>query len=178
MISHENDSCISEQAKICLDMAQLQDDISTKERLILELEQSERRLAQIRRDYERKLQELSERISATEAERDQMIAEMSKKAGAKISEEKMREIKQDYEKRLGALRNDFNKMKAIQNENEKARQRQAAQQQELQRTRRELEDMKRSKIKLVQEMREHSKKVKQAESDLARKMVTLEKSSR
>lgn len=99
--------CFLEQAKIVMEVANLQDEISTKERLILELEQSERRMAQVRRDYERKLHELSERISATEAERDKMLMEMSKKTTNKVSEEKIREIKQDYEKRLGAMRNDY-----------------------------------------------------------------------
>jgi chromosome segregation ATPase len=87
-----------------MEVANLQDEISTKERLILELEQSERRMAQVRRDYERKLHELSERIATTESERDKMLMEMSKKTSNKIPEEKIREIKQDYEKRLGAMR--------------------------------------------------------------------------
>lgn len=141
-----------EQAKIVMEVALLQDEITTKERLILELEQSERRMAQIRRDYERKLQELSERIAATESERDKIILEMSKKSNNALSEEKIKEIKQDYEKRLGALRTDFNKMKSMQSEHERARQHQAAQQAELQRTRRELDEMKKSKVKLVQEV--------------------------
>lgn len=161
-----------------MEVANLQDEISTKERLIMELEQSERRMAQVRRDYERKLHELSERIAATESERDKIILEMSKKSNNKVSEDKVREVKQDYEKKLGALRNDFNKMKTIKNEHEKARQRQAAQQMELQRIRRELDDMKRSKVKLVQDMRENSKKVKKTETELTRKMTALEKTAR
>jgi kinesin family protein 4/21/27 len=167
-----------QQAKIVMEVANLQDEISTKERLILELEQSERRMAQVRRDYERKLHELSERIAATESERDKILLEMSKKSNSKLTDEKIREIKQDYEKRLGALRTDFNKMKSIQSEHERARQRQAAQQQELMRTRRELDDMKRSKVKLVQKMRDNAKKVKKTETDLANKLSNLEKNSR
>lgn len=167
-----------EQAKIVMEVANLQDEISTKERLILELEQSERRMAQVRRDYERKLVELSERIASTEAERDRMLLETAKKSNNKLADDKAKEIKQDYEKRLNALRTDFNKMKSMQSEHERARQRQAQQQQELLRIRRELNDMKQSKVKLVKDMRENAMKVKKTESELARKMMTLEKNSR
>ncbi|KAI6200754.1 Kinesin motor domain-containing protein [Aphelenchoides besseyi] len=167
-----------EQAKIVMEVANLQDDINTKERLIHELEQSERRLAQIRRDYERKINELSERISATEAERDKMLLDLAKKSGAKLSDDKMREVKQDYEKRLASLRGDLNKMKSMQSENERARKRQVQQQQELERVRRELQDAKQSKVKLVRQAREEAIRLKKAEMEAARQRANTEKKER
>ena len=169
---------LAERAKIANEVANLQDDISTKERLLFELEQSERRLAQVRRDYERKVHELSERISSTEAERDKILVDISKRADNHESEEKIRAVRAEYEKRLNGMRGDLTKMKTMKSEQERARQRQVAQQQELERKRRELEEMKRAKVKLTQQMREEGRRVKKAELDAARKVSTLEKDAR
>ncbi|KAI6218826.1 Kinesin motor domain-containing protein [Aphelenchoides fujianensis] len=166
---HENENDMiqalheQEQAKIAMDMANLQDEISTKERLIHELEQSERRVVQLRRDYERKVHELSERIAATEAERDKILLDLSKKGANRGAEEKVREVKQEYEKKLNSMRGDLNKFKVMQNEQERARQRLAQQQQELERTRRELQDMKRALTALEKDARIKANRIRTLE---------------
>lgn len=165
-------------AQLVMEVADLQSEISTKEKLIMELEQTERRLAQVRRDYERKLNELSERISATEAERDRILLEMSQKPNGKVSEAKMKEIKKEYEQRLSSMKGEFSKLKLVQREHDRMRQRQVQQQQELQRIKSELESMKRTKVKMVQQMREEAKKVKTAEQMAAKKIAAIEKANR
>jgi septal ring factor EnvC (AmiA/AmiB activator) len=79
-----------ERDRICNDLATLQEEISIKEQLVIQLEQSEARLAQVRREYERKLAELSQRISSTESERDRILADISAKStNSKVSDRKM-----------------------------------------------------------------------------------------
>ncbi|CAD5227302.1 unnamed protein product [Bursaphelenchus xylophilus] len=165
-------------AKLCLEVADLQNEIGTKEKLIKELELAERRLAQVRKDYERKLNELSDRIAATEAERDKILMDISKKPANKASEAKVAEVKKDYEMRLNSMKGEFSKLKMAQREHERLRQRQLQQQRDLERTKNELQEMKRSKVKLVQQMREEAKRVKKAEAEAAKKIAAMEKANR
>ncbi len=72
-------ACVAECVRLRDDLADLQTEISIKERLVEELERSERRLMEVRIMYERKLAELSMRITATEAERDRVLCEMGKR---------------------------------------------------------------------------------------------------
>ena len=58
-------------------LAELASDISVKQRLIDELERSQRRMETMRQHYEEKLLQLSDRIRATEQERDKVIANIS-----------------------------------------------------------------------------------------------------
>ncbi|CAD5219724.1 unnamed protein product [Bursaphelenchus okinawaensis] len=165
-------------AKLCYEVAELQNEIGTKEKLIRELELAEKKLTQVRKDYERKLNELSDRITATEAERDKILMEMSKKPGNKVSEAKVQEVKKDYEQRLSSMKGEFSKLKMAQREHERLRQRQEQQQRDLERTRNEIQDLKRSKVKLVQQMREEAKRVKRAEAEAAKKIAAMEKANR
>ena len=58
-------------------LAELTTDISVKQRLIDELERSQRRLETMRQHYEEKLHQLSDRIKATELERDKVLSNIS-----------------------------------------------------------------------------------------------------
>uniref|UniRef100_A0A915EFD2 Kinesin motor domain-containing protein n=1 Tax=Ditylenchus dipsaci TaxID=166011 RepID=A0A915EFD2_9BILA len=93
-----------ERDQLCNDLASLQEDISIKEMLVAEIQQKDRRLKQMQQDYERKMIELTERISNIAAERDKIIADITSKAGGKQSEEKVKQVKDDYEKKIGSLK--------------------------------------------------------------------------
>src|SRR5690606_6659125 len=71
-------------------LADVQAEINIKERLIFELERSEKRLAELRSTYEKKLAELSLRIKQTEAERDKNINESPAKTSDKGGDDKAR----------------------------------------------------------------------------------------
>lgn len=125
----------------------MQEDISIKEKLVAELEEKDRRLAQIRHDYERKLGELSSRISSMEAERDRILHEMTSKSnGNKHSEEKIRQVKDDYEKRLGSLRGEFKKYKSIELEHRRMQIQQNKQRDEMRRIQHDISEMKKNKV--------------------------------
>lgn len=55
------------------DLAELSGEISLKQRMIEELEKSQRQLQNIRQQYEDKLLNLQQQIQAVERERDQVL---------------------------------------------------------------------------------------------------------
>ncbi len=61
---------------LCEDLASLTCDISIKEKLVEELEASQKRLHAMKQQYEVKLISLQTRIRETEAERDKVLANM------------------------------------------------------------------------------------------------------
>ncbi|VDD91493.1 unnamed protein product [Enterobius vermicularis] len=126
------------------DLADLQTEITIKERLVMELERSERRLAEVRIIYEKKLTELSLKIAATEAERDRVLNEMG--YSAKLDAEHVKRIKDEYEKKLKEMRSEFKKLQSVEREHRKMRARQVAEQQQLVRLRNELNDLKKTKV--------------------------------
>ena len=69
---------ILESEELHANLADLSCDISIKERLIEELELSQKRLHTMKVQYEEKLLNLSERIRQTEVERDKVLSNIGK----------------------------------------------------------------------------------------------------
>jgi len=78
----ESDSDTDSEEKttrqITVELAELTSDIDMKQRLIEELENSQRRLEWMKQHYEEKLSQLQTRIKATQEERDKVLATFSK----------------------------------------------------------------------------------------------------
>jgi kinesin family protein 4/21/27 len=66
-----------ETAQYGLELAELTSEISIKQKLIEELERSQKRIQLMRQHYEDKLHQLQERIRATQEERDTVLASFS-----------------------------------------------------------------------------------------------------
>jgi kinesin family protein 4/21/27 len=66
-----------ETAQYGLELAELTSEISIKQKLIEELERSQKRIQLMRQHYEDKLHQLQERIRATQVERDTVLASFS-----------------------------------------------------------------------------------------------------
>uniref|UniRef100_A0A8R1TTT1 Kinesin-like protein n=1 Tax=Onchocerca volvulus TaxID=6282 RepID=A0A8R1TTT1_ONCVO len=155
------------------DLADLQTEISIKERLVSELEQSERRLA------EKKLAELSLRINEMEVERDRVLAEMASKHSQKVVDaEQVRRIREDYEKKLTAMRDEFRKLQSVEREHRRMQAKQVAEQQQLLRLRNELNELKKTKVQLMQRIKEEARRAKAIELANMKKLAGLEKESR
>uniref|UniRef100_A0A0R3RJQ7 Kinesin-like protein n=1 Tax=Elaeophora elaphi TaxID=1147741 RepID=A0A0R3RJQ7_9BILA len=155
------------------DLADLQAEISIKERLVIELEQSERRLA------EKKLAELSLRISEMEVERDRVLAEMASKHSQKVVDaEQVRKIREDYEKKLTTMRDEFRKLQSVEREHRRMQAKQVAEQQQLLRLRNELNELKKTKVQLMQRIKEEARRAKAIELTNMKKLAGLEKESR
>ncbi|KHJ89975.1 hypothetical protein OESDEN_10190 [Oesophagostomum dentatum] len=101
------------------DLADLQTEINIKERLIAELEQSDRRLAEVRLTYEKKLTELSAQIKKMEAERDKVLMEAEAKKSDKASQEQAKRIRDEYERKLADMRNEFRKLQMVEREHKR-----------------------------------------------------------
>ncbi|EJW83839.1 kinesin motor domain-containing protein [Wuchereria bancrofti] len=155
------------------DLADLQAEISIKERLVIELEQSERRLA------EKKLAELSLRINEMEVERDRVLAEIAAKHSQKVVDaEQVRKIREDYERKLTAMRDEFRKLQSVEREHRRMQAKQVAEQQQLLRLRNELNELKKTKVQLMQRIKEEARRAKATELANMKKLAGLEKESR
>ncbi|KAI1713253.1 kinesin motor domain-containing protein [Ditylenchus destructor] len=179
-IEQENEQVHSkERDRLANDLATLQEDISIKERLVAELEARDRRLAQIKHDYERKLCELTERISTIEAERDKVIAEITAKPnGGKQAEEKVKQVKDDYEKKIGSLKSEFKKFKSMEKEHNRMQLQQNKHMEETRRLMNDIADMKRNKVELMKKLKEENKKARDAERENMKRFAGLEKVAR
>ncbi|GMT23895.1 hypothetical protein PFISCL1PPCAC_15192 [Pristionchus fissidentatus] len=178
----ENENEGDRECRIIQDnLVDLQNEITIKERLIEELERSERRLTEVRVAYEKKLGELSLRIRATEAERDRIVADlMAKEKGGdgKKENEAAKKVREDYEARLGDMRREFKKLQSVEKEHKRMQARQVAEQQQLKRFQAELTEMKKIKVELMKKMKEESKKAQVQRMADAKKMANLDKEAR
>ena len=74
-----------------------------KQRLIEELERSQRRMETMRQHYEEKLMQLSDRIRATEQERDKVLANISEWWGTAETLGRERATEQERDKVLANI---------------------------------------------------------------------------
>ncbi|VDN01661.1 unnamed protein product [Thelazia callipaeda] len=176
----------AECLKLGDDLAELQAEISIKERLILKLEHSERRLAEVQLMYQRKIAEFSLRIKEMEAERDRVLAEMASKQPQKVVDTNhVRKIREDYEKKLATMRDEFKKLQSIEREHRKMQTKQAAKELERSRILSELNELKKAKVKLgprmatlLRKIKEESNRAKSHETSIMKKIAGLEKEAR
>ncbi|KJH45712.1 putative flagellar protein FliS [Dictyocaulus viviparus] len=135
-------------------LADLQTEINIKERLIAELERSDRHLAEVRLSYERKLTELSARIKRMEAERDKVVMEAESKRTGKASEEQAKRIREEYERKLTEMRNEFRKLQMVEREH------------------------KRMQVDLMKKIKEEMKKAQQQHNSNAKRLAAMDKEAR
>uniref|UniRef100_A0A914M1U5 Kinesin motor domain-containing protein n=1 Tax=Meloidogyne incognita TaxID=6306 RepID=A0A914M1U5_MELIC len=160
------------------DLAKLHEDISIKERLVVELEMSQRRLEQLRRDFENKMEELCKRIQSTEAERDNVLEQMTAKKQTKQQKEEINKVKEQYEKRLSDMRLEHKRIEVAERENKKMQAQQNRHQMEVVRMKNDLENMKRQKVELMKRLKEENKRIREIQVANAQKVATYEKTQR
>ncbi|KAL7072402.1 hypothetical protein ACQ4LE_008641 [Meloidogyne hapla] len=160
------------------DLAKLHEDISIKERLVVELEMSQRRLDQQRRDFENKMEELCKRIQSTEAERDNVLEQMQAKKQTIQQKEEINKVKEQYEKRLSDMRLEHKRIEVAERENKKMMAQQNKHQLEVVRMKNDLESMKRQKVDLMKKLKEENKRIREIQAVNAQKVATYEKTQR
>ncbi|KAM4700823.1 kinesin-like protein KIF21B isoform 1-T6 [Discoglossus pictus] len=158
------------------DLADLTCEIEIKQRLIEELEQSQRRLQTLKLQYEEKLQQLQSRIRDTQLERDRVLRELSSMEC--YTEEKANKIRADYEKRLREMNRDLQKLQLAQREHARLLKNQSRYERELRKLQGELNEMKKAKAVLMKQMREEQQKRKLVESKRNREIAQLKKEQR
>uniref|UniRef100_A0A803SLC2 Kinesin family member 21B n=1 Tax=Anolis carolinensis TaxID=28377 RepID=A0A803SLC2_ANOCA len=173
----DSDSDAEEKAaNFQADLADLTCEIEIKQKLIDELENSQRRLQTLKHQYEEKLILLQNKIRDTQLERDRVLQNLSSMEC--YTEEKANKIKADYEKRLREMNRDLQKLQAAQKEHARLLKNQSRYERELKKLHAEVAEMKKAKVALMKQMREEQQRRRLAESKRNREIAQLKKEQR
>ncbi|KAF5294861.1 hypothetical protein FQA39_LY00345 [Lamprigera yunnana] len=150
-------------------------DIDMKQKLIDELELSQRRMQTMKQHYEDKLMQLQTRIRSTQEERDQVLQSYSTNP---IKEDKVKKVKDEYTKKLSDMQKELKRLQTAQKEHTRLLKSQNDKENQLQCFKNELADMKKAKVKLINKMKEESQRHKASEMRRIREIAQLKKESR
>lgn len=175
-IDFESDS---EEKDLSLDLKDelmtLTTDIDMKQKLIDELELSQRRMQTMRQHYEEKLMQLQMRIKDTQDERDKILQMHSQHTDGN---DKSKKIKDEYTRKIADMQKELKKLQAAQKEHSRLLKTQSQHENQLKSFKNELLEMKKNKVKLINKMKEESQRHKETELRRMREIAQLRKESR
>ncbi|MGH0126900.1 UNVERIFIED_CONTAM: hypothetical protein FKN15_034357 [Acipenser sinensis] len=187
--SDDSDSELDEKANFQADLANITCEIAIKQKLIDELENSQRRLhtlkqqyeqklmmLQSKKQYEQKLMMLQSKILDTQLERDRVLQNMG--SMETYSEEKANKIKVEYEKKLSSMNKEMQKLHSAQKEHARLLKNQSQYEKQLKKLQQDVSEMKKTKVRLMKQMREEQEKNRVVESRRNREIATLKKDQR
>ncbi|XP_020295594.1 kinesin-like protein KIF21A isoform X2 [Pseudomyrmex gracilis] len=154
----------------------LTSDIDVKQRLIQELELSQRRLQTMKQHYEDKLAQLQARIKDTQEERDKVLMSLQQQPAPPT--EKVKKLRDEYEKKLTNMQKEMRLLQSAKKEHARLIKNQSQTENRLRGLRNELSEMKRAKVKLLNKMREEAQRHKENELRRNREIAQLRKESR
>ncbi|XP_032368433.1 kinesin-like protein KIF21B isoform X6 [Etheostoma spectabile] len=172
----DSDSDSDEKANFQADLADLTCEIEIKQKLMDELENSQRRLLMLKLQYEEKLILLQNKIRDTQLERDRVLQNLMSMEN--YTEEKANRIKQDYEKRLKEMNRDLLKLQVAQKEHARLLKNQGRYERELKKLQTEVNDMKKAKVTLMKQMKEEQQRRRMVEAKRNREIAQLKKEQR
>ncbi|XP_067931079.1 kinesin-like protein KIF21A isoform X1 [Watersipora subatra] len=144
--------------------------------MIEELERSQRQLQTIRQHYEDEMLNLQDQIMAVERERDQVLSSLGSKK--QQSEERVRKVKMDFEKRLDTMQQELNKVNTAKKEHAKMMKNQVVYDRRIRDLSTELNEMKKIKVRLMAQMKTESEKNKISDQRKNKELLQLEKETR
>ncbi len=159
------------------ELLELTSEISIKQKLIEELETSQKRLQAMKHQYENKLLALQNKISTTEDERDRVLKNMGS-AKTIVPPEKLQKIKAEYKDKLEKLQSEVKKLQTAKKEHAKLLRSQGQYERQVEKLKREVEEMKRNKVKLVQKMKEESVRHREQEAKRNKELSQMRKLTR
>ncbi|XP_028854024.1 kinesin-like protein KIF21B isoform X3 [Denticeps clupeoides] len=172
----DSDSDSDEKANFQADLADLTCEIEIKQKLIDELENSQRRLLTLKLQYEEKLVQLQNKIRDTQLERDRVLHNLMSMEN--YTEEKACKIKSEYEKRLKEMNRDLQKLQAAQKEHARLLKNQGRYERELRKLQTEVAEMKKAKVALMKQMKEEQQRRRMIEAKRNREIAQLKKEQR
>ncbi|KAM9443868.1 kinesin-like protein KIF21B isoform 1-T1 [Clarias gariepinus] len=172
----DSDSDSDEKANFQADLADLTCEIEIKQKLIDELENSQRRLLTLKLQYEEKLIMLQNKIRDTQLERDRVLQNLMSMEN--YTEEKANRIKAEYEKRLKEMNRDLMKLQAAQKEHARLLKNQGRYERELKKLQAEVAEMKKAKVALMKQMKEEQQKRRMIDAKRNREIAQLKKEQR
>uniref|UniRef100_A0A8B9GPX9 Kinesin family member 21A n=1 Tax=Astyanax mexicanus TaxID=7994 RepID=A0A8B9GPX9_ASTMX len=174
--SEDSDSELDEKENFQADLANITCEIAIKQKLIDELENSQRRLHTLKQQYEQKLMMLQSKIRDTQLERDRVLHNMGYMESG--SEDKAKRIKAEYEKKLSVMNKELQKLQAAQKEHARLLKNQSQYEKQLKKLQQEVTEMKKTKVRLMKQMKEQQEKNRMAESRRNREIAMLKKDQR
>ncbi|KAJ8269058.1 hypothetical protein COCON_G00116650 [Conger conger] len=174
--SDDSDSELDEKENFQADLANITCEIAIKQKLIDELENSQRRLHTLKLQYEQKLMMLQSKIRDTQLERDRVLHSMG--SVETYSEDKAKKIKAEYEKKLSVMNKEMHKLQAAQKEHARLLKNQSQYEKQLKKLQLDVSEMKKTKVRLMKQMKEQQEKNRMAESRRNREIATLKKDQR
>ncbi|XP_036373489.1 kinesin-like protein KIF21A isoform X1 [Megalops cyprinoides] len=174
--SDDSDSELDEKENFQADLANITCEIAIKQKLIDELENSQRRLHTLKQQYEQKLMMLQSKIRDTQLERDRVLQSMG--SVETFTEEKAKKIKAEYEKKLSVMHRELQKLQAAQKEHARLLKNQSQYEKQLKKLQQEVAEMKKTKVRLMKQMKEQQEKNRMTESRRNREIASLKKDQR
>uniref|UniRef100_A0A674ASX9 Kinesin family member 21A n=1 Tax=Salmo trutta TaxID=8032 RepID=A0A674ASX9_SALTR len=175
--SDESDSEeLDEKENFQADLANITCEIAIKQKLIDELENSQRRLHTLKQQYEQKLMMLQSKIRDTQLERDKVLHNMG--SVETCTEEKAKKIKLEYEKKLSSMNKEMQKLQSAQKEHARLLKNQSQYEKQLKKLNQDVAEMKKTKVGLMRQMKEVQEKNRATECRRNREIATLKKDQR
>eukprot|EP00095_Tigriopus_kingsejongensis_P007989 maker-scaffold269_size230758-snap-gene-0.23 protein:Tk07989 transcript:maker-scaffold269_size230758-snap-gene-0.23-mRNA-1 annotation:"kinesin-like protein kif21a-like" len=171
----DNNKCKNEE--ISEELVELTSEISLKQKLIEELETSQKRLQAMKYQYESKLQALQNKICTTEEERDKVLKNMGNAKNV-VAPEKLSKIKQEYQDKLVKLQSEVKKLQTAKKEHAKLLRNQTQYEKQVDKLKFEVLEMKRNKVRLVQKMKEESTRHREQELRRTKELSQMRKQTR
>uniref|UniRef100_A0A8C5JY66 Kinesin-like protein KIF21A n=1 Tax=Jaculus jaculus TaxID=51337 RepID=A0A8C5JY66_JACJA len=172
----ESDSESDEKANYQADLANITCEIAIKQKLIDELENSQKRLQTLKKQYEEKLMMLQHKIRDTQLERDQVLQNLG--SVESYSEEKAKKVKSEYEKKLQAMNKELQRLQTAQKEHARLLKNQSQYEKQLKKLQQDVMEMKKTKVRLMKQMKEEQEKARLTESRRNREIAQLKKDQR
>ncbi|XP_064794326.1 kinesin-like protein KIF21A isoform X7 [Oncorhynchus masou masou] len=175
--SDESDSEeLDEKENFQADLANITCEIAIKQKLIDELENSQRRLHTLKQQYEQKLMMLQSKIRDTQLERDKVLHNMG--SVETCTEGKAKKIKLEYEKKLSSMNKEMQKLQSAQKEHARLLKNQSQYEKQLKKLNQDVAEMKKTKVGLMRQMKEVQEKNRASECRRNREIATLKKDQR
>ncbi|XP_049929750.1 kinesin-like protein KIF21A isoform X2 [Epinephelus moara] len=174
--SDDSDSESDEKENFQADLANITCEIAIKQKLIDELENSQRRLHTLKQQYEQKLMMLQCKIRDTQLERDRVLQNMNTVESG--TDDKARKIKAEYEKKLSVMNKELQKLHSAQKEHARLLKNQSQYEKQLKKLQMDVAEMKKTKVRLMKQMKEQQEKNRMNESRRNREIASLKKDQR
>ncbi|XP_074489822.1 kinesin-like protein KIF21A isoform X2 [Sebastes fasciatus] len=174
--SDDSDSESDEKENFQADLANITCEIAIKQKLIDELENSQRRLHTLKQQYEQKLMMLQCKIRDTQLERDRVLLNMNTVETG--SDDKSRKIKAEYEKKLSVMNKELQKLQSAQKEHARLLKNQSQYEKQLKKLQMDVAEMKKTKVRLMKQMKDQQEKNRMNESRRNREIASLKKDQR
>ncbi|XP_053170002.1 kinesin-like protein KIF21A isoform X3 [Scomber japonicus] len=175
--SEESDSeDLDEKENVQADLANITCEIAIKQKLIDELENSQRRLHTLKQQYEQKLSMLQNKIRDTQLERDKVLHNMGSVESG--TEEKAKKIKVEYERKLTSMNKELQKLQSAQKEHARLLKNQSQYEKQLKKLQLDVTEMKKTKVSLMRQMKEQQERNRVTECRRNREIASLKKDQR